>query len=245
MRDRRWRCPRTSRCPCRRRPPGRGRRRRSAPRPGGGTISPPCDVVGQVEQAADEGLVAGHDLLGQRPRGCAGGALHHEAALRPDRHDHRVLHHLRLHQAEHLGAEVLAPVRPADARRAPPRRRAGARPRCAASRRRSRTAGAAAAASGAAEGSSLNDRWLGRLASGPSGSSSCAASPGSPPRNMRRIRSWSRLSTASIASLDPLGDLRGVRAVGRGAGRSAPGTAPRAAARSPGARRAPARRSGR
>ena len=39
--------------------------------------------------------------------------LHDEAALRSDRHDHRVLHHLRLHQAEHFGAEVLAPVRPA------------------------------------------------------------------------------------------------------------------------------------
>jgi hypothetical protein len=38
-----------------------------------------------------------------------------EAALGADRHDHRVLHHLRLDQAEHLGAEVLAPVRPAQA----------------------------------------------------------------------------------------------------------------------------------
>ena len=36
----RWRCRRTSRCPCRRRPPGRGRRRRGGPRPRGGTTSP-------------------------------------------------------------------------------------------------------------------------------------------------------------------------------------------------------------
>jgi hypothetical protein len=38
-----------------------------------------------------------------------------EAALRADRHDDRVLDHLRLHQAQHLGAEILAPVRPAQA----------------------------------------------------------------------------------------------------------------------------------
>ena len=39
----------------------------------------------------------------------------HEPALGPDRHDQRVLDHLRLHQAEHLGPEVLGPVRPAQA----------------------------------------------------------------------------------------------------------------------------------
>ena len=44
-----------------------------------------------------------------------GQALRHEAALGADRHDHRVLDVLRLHQAEHFGAEVLAPVGPADA----------------------------------------------------------------------------------------------------------------------------------
>src|SRR6185436_11257325 len=38
-----------------------------------------------------------------------------EAALGADRHDDRVLYHLRLHQAEDLGAEILAPVGPADA----------------------------------------------------------------------------------------------------------------------------------
>ncbi len=41
--------------------------------------------------------------------------LRHEATLGADRHDHRVLHLLRFHQAEDLGAEVLRPVGPADA----------------------------------------------------------------------------------------------------------------------------------
>ena len=41
--------------------------------------------------------------------------LDDEAALGADRHDDRVLHHLRLHQPEDLGAEILAPVGPADA----------------------------------------------------------------------------------------------------------------------------------
>ena len=42
-------------------------------------------------------------------------ALRHEAALGADRHDHRVLDLLRLHQAEDFGAEILRPVGPADA----------------------------------------------------------------------------------------------------------------------------------
>ncbi len=41
--------------------------------------------------------------------------LRHEAALGADRHDHRVLDLLRLHQAQNLGAEILRPVGPADA----------------------------------------------------------------------------------------------------------------------------------
>ena len=73
-------------------------------------------VVGQVQHAADQGLVA-RDHLGLERRAVAAARrpLDHEAALGPDRHDDAVLDHLRLHQAEHLGAEVLAPVRPADA----------------------------------------------------------------------------------------------------------------------------------
>ena len=71
-------------------------------------------VVGDVEQPAQEGLVAGdaffEERLALRRR-----PLHHEAALGADRDDHHVLHHLRLHQAEDLGAEVFHAVRPAQA----------------------------------------------------------------------------------------------------------------------------------
>ena len=41
--------------------------------------------------------------------------LGEEAALRADRHDHRVLHLLRLDEAKHFGAEILRTVGPADA----------------------------------------------------------------------------------------------------------------------------------
>ena len=73
-------------------------------------------VVGDVEQPGDERLVAGH-ALGQPgvPVAGVGQLLAEEPALRADRHDHGVLDHLRLDQAEHLGAEVVAPVRPAQA----------------------------------------------------------------------------------------------------------------------------------
>ncbi len=75
-------------------------------------------VVGDVEQAADETAVArdalGHQRLtvGSRVTGRCGRPLEDEAALRADRDDDGVLDHLRLHQAEHLGAEVLAAVGP-------------------------------------------------------------------------------------------------------------------------------------
>ncbi len=74
------------------------------------------EVVGDVEQPADEGLVAG-DPLGQPgvAVGRVGQLLAEEAALGADGHDHGVLHHLRLDQAEHLGAEVVAAVGPAQA----------------------------------------------------------------------------------------------------------------------------------
>ena len=74
------------------------------------------DVVGDVEQAADEGLVAGDAfLLHVLARAAGGQALRIEAALGARRHDDRVLDVLRLHEAQHFGAEVLAPVRPAQA----------------------------------------------------------------------------------------------------------------------------------
>ena len=63
-------------------------------------------------RTADERPVALDDLgphgLGVRRR-----ALDDEAALGTTRHDHRVLHHLGLHQPEHLGAEVLPTIAPA------------------------------------------------------------------------------------------------------------------------------------
>ena len=74
------------------------------------------EVVGDVEQPGDEGRVAG-DALGQ-PRVAVAGVgqlLAEEAALGADRHDHGVLDHLRLDQAEDLGAEVVASVGPAQA----------------------------------------------------------------------------------------------------------------------------------
>ena len=72
------------------------------------------EVVGDVQQAVDEDLVAG-DALGQHRVAVAADrrTLDEEAALGADRHDHRVLHHLRLDQAQHFGAEILAAVRPA------------------------------------------------------------------------------------------------------------------------------------
>ena len=78
-------------------------------------------VVGQVEQPGDELPVAG-DALGKLPFAVrlriTGGrrwAFHDEPTLRPDRDDDGVLHLLGLDQPEDLGAEVLRPVRPAQA----------------------------------------------------------------------------------------------------------------------------------
>ncbi len=71
-------------------------------------------VVGDVQQPGDERAVAGDPLgLERLPVTAGRRLLHHEATLGADRHDHRVLHHLGLDQAQHLGAEVLAPVGPA------------------------------------------------------------------------------------------------------------------------------------
>jgi hypothetical protein len=74
-------------------------------------------VVGQVEQPRDEGAVAALDLGGHRGAvlGVGGRLLDHEPALGPGGDDDGVLDHLGLHQAQDLGAEVLAPVRPAEA----------------------------------------------------------------------------------------------------------------------------------
>ena len=118
-----------------------------------GMTSPPTMVVGDVEQAAHQGLVA-FDAFGldRLAAGRAGRrALQHEAALRADRHDDGVLHHLRLHQARGSRCGNPRAGRTSGCRRARPCRRADARPRCAGCRRRSR-------ASGRGSGSSSTDR---------------------------------------------------------------------------------------
>ena len=70
--------------------------------------------VGHVEHPADQRRVLAAHLVAKLVAP-ARGALEHEPALAADGHDHGVLDHLRLHQAQHLGAVVLAPIGPADA----------------------------------------------------------------------------------------------------------------------------------
>ncbi len=74
------------------------------------------DVVGDVQQAAEEQFVAGnalgHEGLAVTGRRCI---LQHEAALGSNRHDDRVLDLLGLDQTEDFGAEVFATIRPAQA----------------------------------------------------------------------------------------------------------------------------------
>ena len=79
------------------------------------------DVVGDVEQAGDEQLVAG-DALGAAGLAVGGGIaggqrgpLEDESALGAHRHDDGVLDRLRLDQAQDFGAEVVSTVRPAQA----------------------------------------------------------------------------------------------------------------------------------
>ena len=74
------------------------------------------DVVGEIQQTADEGLVGLAPGFEDFLAGAVSGkGLGIETALRTDRHDDGILHLLRLHQAQHLGAEIVAPVRPAQA----------------------------------------------------------------------------------------------------------------------------------
>ena len=81
---------------------------------GGGTTTPPTMLSVMSSIPRMNVRVALPDLgLERGPVGRR--LLHHEAALGADGHDHRVLHHLGLHEAEHLGAEVLHAVRPAQA----------------------------------------------------------------------------------------------------------------------------------
>src|SRR5205085_10068942 len=70
-------------------------------------------VIGEVKQPAKVGPIAVDRLLGLGVAAAVGGrALDHETALGSDRHDQRVLYHLRLHQPQDLGPEILAAIRP-------------------------------------------------------------------------------------------------------------------------------------
>jgi hypothetical protein len=74
------------------------------------------DVVGEVEQRRDEHAVGGNAfLLDVLASSGARHQLGQKAALGTRRHDDGVLDELGAHEAQHLRAEVLRPVRPADA----------------------------------------------------------------------------------------------------------------------------------
>ena len=76
----------------------------------------PAEIVGDVEQAARRRSCRRRCLRRwTASRSALGRLLGHEAALGADRHDDGVLDLLRLDQAEHLGAEILRPVGPAQA----------------------------------------------------------------------------------------------------------------------------------
>ena len=72
------------------------------------------DVVGHIQQSANQRLIAG-DHLGLLRFALGGQAPHDESALGADRHDDRVLDLLRFHQSQYFGAEILASIRPTNA----------------------------------------------------------------------------------------------------------------------------------
>ena len=70
------------------------------------------EVVGQIQQAADESAVAGFARLHEGVA-IGGRVFDDEAAFGANRHDDGVFHHLRLDQPQHFGAEIGVAVRPA------------------------------------------------------------------------------------------------------------------------------------
>ncbi len=72
------------------------------------------DIVGEVQEPADEDPVAFDGLVG-KAAGCGRRLLDDKAALGPDRDDDRVLDRLGLHQPENFGAKILSAIGPADA----------------------------------------------------------------------------------------------------------------------------------
>ena len=74
------------------------------------------DIVGDVEQRLDEDPVGGDPLFHHVvARAGARHQLRQKPAFRAGRNNHRVLHLLRFAQPENLGAEILRPIRPANA----------------------------------------------------------------------------------------------------------------------------------
>ncbi len=71
-------------------------------------------IVGEIEQRGDEGAVGGNAGLADFiARAVERQVLGIEPALGAHRHDHGILHLLGLHKPQHLGAEIVAPIRPA------------------------------------------------------------------------------------------------------------------------------------
>ena len=73
-------------------------------------------IIGNVQQTAHEGLIAGdtfcHDFI---PVGRLGQIFGEESALCTHRYDHGIFHLLGFHQPQYFGAKILAPVGPAQA----------------------------------------------------------------------------------------------------------------------------------
>ena len=72
------------------------------------------DVVGYIQKTPDQRLIA-RDHFSLLCFALGRHALDDESAFGPHRNDDRVLHLLCLHEPEHFGAEILAPIRPANA----------------------------------------------------------------------------------------------------------------------------------
>ena len=74
------------------------------------------EIIGNVKQAAQKILVAGHAFLQIRVTVSGGWCgFQHESAFGTNRYDDRVFNHLRFDQAQHLGAEIFRSIRPAQA----------------------------------------------------------------------------------------------------------------------------------
>ena len=70
------------------------------------------DIVRDIEKTRDKRLVTLDTIGENRVAVAMRRPLREKSALRPGRHNDRVLHDLRLHQAKDFGTEVLATVRP-------------------------------------------------------------------------------------------------------------------------------------